>query len=53
MAPLKVLICGGGIAGPALAFWLSKLGHEVNIVERWPSLRLTGQQLDLRGPGSS
>ncbi|KAJ5872343.1 uncharacterized protein N7529_004696 [Penicillium soppii] len=51
MAPLKVLICGGGIAGPALAFWLSKLGHEVTVVERFPSLRVSGQQLDLRGPG--
>ncbi|KPM40751.1 hypothetical protein AK830_g5828 [Neonectria ditissima] len=53
MAPLKVLICGGGIAGPALAFWLSKLGHDVTIVERFPSLRVKGQQLDLRGPGIS
>ena len=51
MAPLKVLICGGGIAGPALAFWLSKLGHDVTVVERFPSLRVSGQQLDLRGPG--
>ncbi|KAH7161957.1 hypothetical protein B0J13DRAFT_579843 [Dactylonectria estremocensis] len=38
MAPLKVLICGGGISGPALAFWLSKLGHDITV-------------LDLRGPG--
>ncbi|PKX97017.1 FAD/NAD(P)-binding domain-containing protein [Aspergillus novofumigatus IBT 16806] len=51
MAPLKILICGGGIAGPALAFWLSKLGHDVTIVERFPCLRASGQQLDLRGPG--
>lgn len=51
MAPLKVLICGGGVAGPALAYWLSKLGHDVTLVERWPTLRTSGQQLDLRGPG--
>ncbi|KAL6411010.1 Aromatic-ring hydroxylase-like [Ilyonectria robusta] len=51
MAPLKVLVCGGGISGPAIAFWLSKLGHDVTVVERFPSLRATGQQLDLRGPG--
>ncbi|OQE14976.1 hypothetical protein PENFLA_c034G05055 [Penicillium flavigenum] len=51
MTSLKVLICGGGIAGPALAFWLSKLGHDVTVVERFPSLRVSGQQLDLRGPG--
>ncbi|KAH7114719.1 hypothetical protein B0J13DRAFT_681528 [Dactylonectria estremocensis] len=51
MAPLKVLICGGGIAGPALAFWLSKLGYDVTVVERFSCLRASGQQIDLRGPG--
>ncbi|KXG48892.1 Monooxygenase, FAD-binding [Penicillium griseofulvum] len=51
MAPLKILICGGGLAGNALAFWLSKLGHDVTVVERWPSLRATGLQIDLRGSG--
>ncbi|PKS06058.1 hypothetical protein jhhlp_007892 [Lomentospora prolificans] len=49
MARLKVLISGAGIAGNALAFWLSKLGHEVSVIERFPSLRTTGLQLDLRG----
>lgn len=48
---MKVLVSGGGIAGNALAFWLSKLGHEVTVVERFPSLRTTGLQLDLRGHG--
>jgi 2-polyprenyl-6-methoxyphenol hydroxylase-like FAD-dependent oxidoreductase len=51
MATLKVLICGGGIAGPALAFWLSKLGYDVTIVERFSCLRASGQQIDLRGHG--
>jgi 2-polyprenyl-6-methoxyphenol hydroxylase-like FAD-dependent oxidoreductase len=51
MAPLKVLISGGGIAGNALAFWLSKLGHNVSVVEWFSSLRATGLQLDLRGHG--
>lgn len=51
MAPLKVLICGGGIAGNALAFWLTKSKHDVTIVERYPDLRVTGLQVDLRGPG--
>lgn len=49
MAPLKVLIVGGGIAGPALAFWLHKLDCDITIVERAPALRATGQQIDLRG----
>lgn len=51
MAPLKVLISGGGIAGNALAFWLSKQGHGVSIIERFPELRATGLQVDLRGYG--
>lgn len=48
---MKVLISGGGIAGNALAFWLSKLGHDVTVIERFPSLRVTGLQIDLRGHG--
>ena len=48
---MRILISGGGVAGPSLAFWLSKLGHDITLVERWPTLRTTGQQIDLRGPG--
>ncbi|GKT50132.1 uncharacterized protein ColSpa_10313 [Colletotrichum spaethianum] len=51
MSSLKVLISGGGIGGPALAFWLAKLGHDVTIVERSPDLRVQGQQIDIRGQG--
>ncbi|KAJ5115885.1 hypothetical protein N7456_000233 [Penicillium angulare] len=47
----KILISGAGIAGNALAFWLSKLGHEVTVVERFPGLRTSGLQIDLRGHG--
>lgn len=49
--PLKVLIAGAGIGGPALAFWLSRIGCTTTIVERSPSLRTTGQQLDFFGQG--
>lgn len=48
---MKVLISGAGITGNALAYWLSKLGHNVTVVERYPELRTTGLQVDLRGPG--
>ncbi|RFU75885.1 hypothetical protein TARUN_6347 [Trichoderma arundinaceum] len=48
---MKVLISGAGIAGNGLAFWLSKLGHNVTVIERSPELRTTGLQVDLRGPG--
>ena len=47
---MRILISGGGVAGPSLAFWLSKLGHNITLVERWPTLRTNGQQIDLRGP---
>ena len=51
MAPLKIVICGGGVAGPALALWLSRSGHAVTVVERFPALRASGAQIDLRGQG--
>ncbi len=50
-APLKILICGGGCAGPALAYWLARGGHRVVVVERFPALRASGAQVDLRGQG--
>ncbi|WP_413098195.1 FAD-dependent monooxygenase [Streptomyces sp. Inha503] len=49
--PLRVLIAGGGIAGQALAFWLTRGGHRVTVVERSPELRAAGAQVDLRGQG--
>ncbi|OKL55586.1 hypothetical protein UA08_09173 [Talaromyces atroroseus] len=51
MTALKILICGAGITGNALAFWLANLGHETTVVERFPNLRASGLQVDLRGPG--
>lgn len=51
MPRVRILISGAGIGGIALAFWLSKLGHSVTIVERFPGLRVNGLQLDLRGHG--
>jgi 2-polyprenyl-6-methoxyphenol hydroxylase-like FAD-dependent oxidoreductase len=48
---MKILICGGGIAGLATAYWLGRGGHEVTVVERHPVLRATGAQIDLRGQG--
>ncbi|MFF8912220.1 FAD-dependent monooxygenase [Streptomyces sp. NPDC015032] len=49
--PLRVLVVGGGIAGQALAFWLTRGGHRVTVAERFPALRATGAQVDLRGQG--
>ncbi|KAG8417060.1 hypothetical protein J3459_012767 [Metarhizium acridum] len=49
--PLTALIVGAGIAGPALAFWLHRLGHACTIHERWDTLRVGGQQIDIRRQG--
>lgn len=48
---MHVLVSGAGPAGLSLAFWLTKAGHKVTIVERGTSLRKNGLQVDLRGPG--
>ncbi|KAH7003000.1 hypothetical protein EDB82DRAFT_549479 [Fusarium venenatum] len=50
MTRLRIIICGAGIAGNALAFWLSK-HHDVTIIEKHPDLRSTGLQIDIRGHG--
>ncbi|KAK3186813.1 hypothetical protein K4F52_004559 [Lecanicillium sp. MT-2017a] len=49
--PLNILISGAGIAGPAAAFWLSRLGHTCTIIERFPTIRSNGLQIDLRRQG--
>jgi 2-polyprenyl-6-methoxyphenol hydroxylase-like FAD-dependent oxidoreductase len=46
-----VLISGAGIAGPALAYWLSERGFTATVVERAPAPRAGGQTVDLRGAG--
>lgn len=51
MLDAKVLISGAGIAGPALAQWLTRYGADVTIVETAPSLRTGGQLVDIRGIG--
>ncbi|MFJ8827658.1 FAD-dependent monooxygenase [Streptomyces sp. NPDC102467] len=48
---LRVLVAGGGVAGQTLAFWLTRGGHEVTVVERFSTLRASGAQVDLRGQG--
>lgn len=48
---LKIAINGCGIAGPALAYWLLKAGHEPVLVERAPRLRSGGYVIDFWGLG--
>jgi 2-polyprenyl-6-methoxyphenol hydroxylase-like FAD-dependent oxidoreductase len=49
MRDLNILISGAGIAGPALAHWLTRHGNRATIVERAPALRPGGQAVDFRG----
>ncbi|WP_322904782.1 FAD-dependent monooxygenase [Paenibacillus sp. SGZ-1009] len=45
----KALISGASIAGLSTAFWLSKAGWEITIIERARSFRDGGQNVDVRG----
>ncbi|MFJ5231129.1 FAD-dependent monooxygenase [Kitasatospora sp. NPDC088391] len=51
MENTDILVSGGGIAGPALAYWLRKAGFRPVVVERAPAPRPGGQTVDLRGAG--
>lgn len=39
---MRILISGASVAGPVLAYWLSRYGFDVTVVERAPTLRKTG-----------
>jgi 2-polyprenyl-6-methoxyphenol hydroxylase-like FAD-dependent oxidoreductase len=44
-----ILISGASIAGPALAYWLTRYGFTPTVVERAPQLREGGYPVDVRG----
>lgn len=48
---MKIAINGAGIAGPTLAYWLYRYGHEPVLIERASSLRSGGYIIDFWGPG--
>lgn len=50
---LNILIVGAGVCGPALALLLQKSNpkHTITVIERFPSLRTGGQQIDLKDQG--
>jgi 2-polyprenyl-6-methoxyphenol hydroxylase-like FAD-dependent oxidoreductase len=39
---VRILISGASISGPVLAYWLTRYGFDVTVVERAPHLRKTG-----------
>lgn len=51
MANRTVLISGGGIAGPTLAFWLKAGGFQPTLIEQAPRLRTGGYVIDFWGLG--
>ncbi|MFZ0565919.1 MAG: FAD-dependent monooxygenase [Chlamydiales bacterium] len=47
----NILISGAGIAGPTLAFWLSRYGFNPTVVEHAPKPREGGYMIDFWGVG--
>ncbi|KAJ5745975.1 hypothetical protein N7520_011157 [Penicillium odoratum] len=51
MSRLRVLIVGASIAGPTAAYWFTKAGAKVTVIERFPELRTDGHNVDIRVAG--
>lgn len=48
---MKIAISGAGVAGPTLAYWLCRSGHEPTLIESAPQLRTGGYVIDFWGLG--
>jgi 2-polyprenyl-6-methoxyphenol hydroxylase-like FAD-dependent oxidoreductase len=48
---MRAIICGAGIAGLTLSWWMQRHGWEVLVVERAPALRNEGYMMDFFGSG--
>ncbi len=46
---IKILVVGGGIAGPTICYWLKRFGFSPVLIEKFPAIRKGGQALDVRG----
>lgn len=49
----KVLVSGAGIAGATAAYWLSKRGFDVTVVERATAVRSSGSPVDVKGKSAA
>ncbi|WP_029112684.1 FAD-binding domain [Mycobacterium sp. URHB0044] len=48
---MKIAISGAGVAGPSLAHWLHRTGHEPTLIERSRHFRTGGYVVDFWGVG--
>lgn len=48
---MRIAISGVGVAGPTLAYWLLKGGHQPTLIESAPALRTGGYMIDFWGVG--
>jgi 2-polyprenyl-6-methoxyphenol hydroxylase-like FAD-dependent oxidoreductase len=48
---LRIAISGAGVAGPTLAHWLLRGGHEPTLIERAPAFRAGGYVIEFWGVG--
>lgn len=48
---MRIAISGAGVAGPTLAFWLRRIGHEPTLIECAPHFRTGGYVIDFWGVG--
>jgi 2-polyprenyl-6-methoxyphenol hydroxylase-like FAD-dependent oxidoreductase len=48
---VKIAISGAGTAGPTLAYWLSRTGHDPVLIETAPQLRTGDYLIDFWGAG--
>ena len=48
---MRIAISGAGVAGPALAHWLHRTGHNPTVIEQAPRFRTGGYVIDFWGVG--
>jgi len=48
---MKIAISGAGVAGPTLAYWLTRAGHRPTLIEQAPQMRTGGYVIDFWGHG--
>ena len=49
MTASRALVSGAGIAGLTTAYWLARIGWDVDVLERADAFRDGGQNIDIRG----